>query len=115
MQPGELAIRCPACPQPGINLPENWQSDPETFVHSPTLVQRSDNVCRWKYMRSVVLDGNFSAQHHHMRNPDDDVPLADGHAFMVTEAPYKAHLQSAKEFQEVRVSFKFGVPARQSR
>ena len=23
--PGDLAIFCPACPQPGINLPENWK------------------------------------------------------------------------------------------
>lgn len=22
---GELAIVCPACPQPGINLPEKWE------------------------------------------------------------------------------------------
>ncbi|KAI1783871.1 hypothetical protein LXA43DRAFT_902761, partial [Ganoderma leucocontextum] len=84
IQPGDLAVRCPACPQPGINLPEDWRDDPDT----------------WKYIRSVVLDGNFSAQHHHMRNPEDDVPLADGHAFMVTDGPYKAHLKSAKEFQE---------------
>jgi len=26
--PGELSVFCPACPQPGINLAENWQSDP---------------------------------------------------------------------------------------
>ena len=52
-------------------------------------------------MRSVVLDGNFSAQHRHMRNLEDDVPLADGHAFMVTDGPYKHHLKTAKEFKEV--------------
>jgi hypothetical protein len=23
-KPGELAIRCPACPRPGINLPKDW-------------------------------------------------------------------------------------------
>ena len=23
---GELCLRCPACPRPGYNLPENWQS-----------------------------------------------------------------------------------------
>ena len=22
--PGELAVLCPACPHPGINLPKNW-------------------------------------------------------------------------------------------
>lgn len=24
--PGELAVRCPACPIPSINLPPNWHS-----------------------------------------------------------------------------------------
>lgn len=23
---GELAVQCPACPHPGINLPKNWQN-----------------------------------------------------------------------------------------
>ncbi|KAI1783692.1 hypothetical protein LXA43DRAFT_977006 [Ganoderma leucocontextum] len=82
--PGDLAVRCPACPQPDVNLPEGWRDDKK----------------QWKYTRSVVLDGNFSAQHRKMRNPADDVPLADGHAFMVTDAPYKEHLKTAAEFRE---------------
>ncbi|PIL25597.1 hypothetical protein GSI_11345 [Ganoderma sinense ZZ0214-1] len=82
--PGDLAIQCPACPQPETNLPDGWEND----EHG------------WKYMRSIVLDGNFSAQHRKMRNPEDDVPLADGHAFMVTDAPYKEHLKMAAEFHE---------------
>lgn len=24
---GELAVQCPACPQPGVNLPEDWEED----------------------------------------------------------------------------------------
>ncbi|KAI0742805.1 hypothetical protein C8Q80DRAFT_1238634 [Daedaleopsis nitida] len=77
--PGDLAVLCPACLQPGLNLPDNWQEDPQKF----------------KYTQSVVLDGNFSAQHRQMKNPEDDVALADGHSYMVTEASYKAHLKSA--------------------
>jgi hypothetical protein len=23
-KPGELAVECPACPRPGINLPDDW-------------------------------------------------------------------------------------------
>jgi hypothetical protein len=30
--PGSLAIFCPACPQPGINLPEDWDQDPKRHV-----------------------------------------------------------------------------------
>lgn len=26
---GELVVECPACPRPGINLPEGWQNVPE--------------------------------------------------------------------------------------
>lgn len=27
--PGGLALFCPACPQPGINLPDDWKEDPD--------------------------------------------------------------------------------------
>jgi hypothetical protein len=29
---GELAIYCPACPQPGINIPDDWMDDPARYV-----------------------------------------------------------------------------------
>jgi hypothetical protein len=30
--PGSLANFCPACPQPGINLPENWLDDQQRYL-----------------------------------------------------------------------------------
>ena len=36
LKPGGLALFCPACPQPGVNLPEDWMDDPQTYVaYSP--------------------------------------------------------------------------------
>ena len=32
LQPGGLAIFCPACPQPGINLSKEWDQDPKKCV-----------------------------------------------------------------------------------
>jgi hypothetical protein len=29
---GDLAFFCPACPQPGINLPDNWRELPNPLV-----------------------------------------------------------------------------------
>lgn len=29
--PGEMAIFCAACPQPGVNLPDGWEKDPEKW------------------------------------------------------------------------------------
>ncbi len=39
VKPGDLAVRCPACPQPELNLPDNWKEDRERCVpmHSPLL------------------------------------------------------------------------------
>jgi hypothetical protein len=31
--PGELAVDCPACPQPGKNLPEKWESSDPSLLY----------------------------------------------------------------------------------
>ncbi|KAI6004934.1 hypothetical protein EDD15DRAFT_2155191, partial [Pisolithus albus] len=71
--PGDLALFCAACPQPGINV------DPD--VDLDELV--------WKYTRTVVMDGNFKAEHMHEKRPDDQVWLMDGRGFMVAHLPFK--------------------------
>jgi hypothetical protein len=35
---GSLALFCPACPQPGINLPTNWQDDSLKYVINKYLI-----------------------------------------------------------------------------
>lgn len=30
-QPGDLAIRCPSCPRPNVNLPVGWEDAPKEF------------------------------------------------------------------------------------
>ena len=32
---GELAIRCPACPRPDVNLPEDWRNEKKEFQYVP--------------------------------------------------------------------------------
>jgi hypothetical protein len=39
-----------------------------------------------------------------MRNPEDDVALADGCAFMVETEPYQQHLLNSKENKQVSFS-----------
>jgi hypothetical protein len=34
--PGQLAVFCPACPQVGVNIPENWKADPARYVFNST-------------------------------------------------------------------------------
>ncbi|KAK7678294.1 hypothetical protein QCA50_018642 [Cerrena zonata] len=78
---GGLALFCPACPQPGVNLPDDWQSDPD----------------RKKYMRTLLADGNFKQDHLRMKYDSDDVPLSDGHGYMVTRAPFEEYLASTSD------------------
>jgi hypothetical protein len=48
-----------------------------------------------------VLDGNFHADHIHMKRPEDDVRLLDGSGYMVENGPYQAHLSTPLEIREV--------------
>lgn len=33
---GDCAMVCPACPQPGRNLPDDWENAPESIQHVHT-------------------------------------------------------------------------------
>ncbi|KAI5998479.1 hypothetical protein EDC04DRAFT_2872174 [Pisolithus marmoratus] len=83
---GGLALFCPACPQPGVDLPADWK------VHYD----------RDTIMRQYVIDGNFTAQHMKMNKPELDVALSDGKGYMVAEVPYQSHLKQSLDSKEVR-------------
>jgi hypothetical protein len=78
--PGSLTIFCPSCPQPGINLPPDWELLPH-----------------WITRRTITVDGNFHADHIKMRRPDQDIMLTNGQGYMAEEARYKEYLSIAKE------------------
>lgn len=50
-----------------------------------------------------VMDGNFAAEHQRMKNPEDDLWLADGEGYFVGRKDYKEHLSAALETYEVVV------------
>lgn len=79
---GELALFCPACPQPGVNV---------------NLAEKNANDPAWLYSRSLVMDGNFKAEHMFPANPSNEVALTDGLGFMVGDARYKMHLAEAQD------------------
>ncbi|KAH9912015.1 uncharacterized protein B0H18DRAFT_1088708 [Fomitopsis serialis] len=78
---GDLAHFCPACPQPGVNIPADWEVDDRKYL----------------YARGYVMDGNFHAEQMKMRKPENDVPLMPGKMFMVHPGPYEEHLKVAKD------------------
>lgn len=82
---GSMALFCATCPQPGVNLPEDWQQDPD----------------REAYIRMFAMDGNFTAVHQKRHNAMSEQRLTDGELYMVSEKRYHAHLASTVEVREV--------------
>ncbi|KAJ7479904.1 hypothetical protein FB451DRAFT_1395461 [Mycena latifolia] len=85
--PGELAIECPACPRPGVNLPEGWEkaSLEERFLY--TLFLALDACFRLK--RRLVSS--------ELRNPD----LGPGWAYVLDTGPYREYLRTVTDQKEM--------------
>ncbi|KAG1845595.1 hypothetical protein C8R48DRAFT_750720 [Suillus tomentosus] len=94
VRPGDLALFCPACPQPGINVTLPARGTAEDIDANNGSARETPS---WLYTRSLVMDGNFKAEHLHATNPADEVSLMDGRGFMVGDALYKEHLAIAKD------------------
>ncbi|KAM6493722.1 hypothetical protein JOM56_010083 [Amanita muscaria] len=80
---GDCALRCPACPQPGMNLPDGWEATGEDK--------------RWLYSLFVALDANFRLKRKDVSNDKRDAGLSLGWAFIVNNEPYKEHLARYKD------------------
>ncbi|KAJ3500804.1 hypothetical protein NLJ89_g9630 [Agrocybe chaxingu] len=78
--PGELALRCPSCPHPGINLPDDWETAPAGM--------------RFLYMMFICMDANFRLKNQLVSNYSQDPGLGIGWAYMVLRAPYESYVLS---------------------
>ena len=58
---------------------------------------------RWLYTRSIVIDGNFSAEHLKMKQPEEDVALSPGGRYLMEPERYELHLSTGKEFKQVSI------------
>jgi hypothetical protein len=58
---------------------------------------------RWLFRRSLVVDGNFSAEHLKMARQDKDVQLVNGEGYMVEEKNYQKHLHDGVDMREVSI------------
>ncbi|KAL1698469.1 hypothetical protein EV121DRAFT_284741 [Schizophyllum commune] len=87
VRPGELALPCPACPRPGVNLPEGWES--------------VDPARRYLYVLFIALDACFRLKRRKISNRERDPSLADGGSYMVESGPFEEYIKAADEQTEV--------------
>ncbi|KAF8074792.1 hypothetical protein FPV67DRAFT_1409041 [Lyophyllum atratum] len=79
-KPGQCAVMCPACPQPGINLPANWEMAPEDK--------------KFLYALFIGIDANFRLKRRVVSSEERDPSLGGGWAFFVEESGYKEYLEA---------------------
>ncbi|KAG1897430.1 uncharacterized protein F5891DRAFT_1129906 [Suillus fuscotomentosus] len=75
----ELAVLCPACPHPGKNLPDRWETAPPSMRQGDALIFH----CRWLYALFIAIDANFH---------EVDPGLNAGWAYFMEETTYKEYL-----------------------
>lgn len=61
MKEGECAVICPACPHPGINLPDGWET------RTPAQ--------GWMYTLFVAIDANFQLKCKAVSSKEHDTSL----------------------------------------
>ncbi|KAJ7701974.1 hypothetical protein B0H16DRAFT_1748387 [Mycena metata] len=78
-QPGECALLCPACPQPGKNMDPGWESTPEDhkFIHA----------------LFVAMDANFRLKRKDVSTEEKDPGLGNGWAFFCEVKAYMEHVK----------------------
>lgn len=105
-KPGELAVRCPACPHPDINLPPDWDqvSDELKSVLICLSFGRSLMHCRYMYMLTVAIDACFRLKRRAVSSEEKDPILGSGWAYFVEDTGYREVLQNHQNEDEVSLS-----------
>ncbi|CAA7263853.1 unnamed protein product [Cyclocybe aegerita] len=77
---GNLIVFCPSCPEPGLNMEENWQEMPDELKHL--------------HQTQLTANGNFHANRYTKNSGPDDYSLFDGLAYYPSEAEFQAYLKT---------------------
>ena len=95
-KPGECAVLCAACPQPGINLPDGWKNVAADKRYAPTHLFRrlaDSAITRYLYRLFLALDANFRLKRKHVSSENIDPSFSQGWSYFVPEEQYKTFLR----------------------
>ncbi|KAF7975089.1 hypothetical protein HWV62_10489 [Athelia sp. TMB] len=84
---GQCAVLCPACPQPGRNLPPDWDTAPQN--------------ARFLFALFLAEDANFRMVRKKISSEEADPTMSAGLSYFVEITKYRAHLATYGDQQEV--------------
>ncbi|KAJ7026646.1 hypothetical protein C8F04DRAFT_1267867 [Mycena alexandri] len=85
-RPGELALECPACPRPNVNLPDDWEN-----------ASAGD---KFLYCLFIALNACFRLKRRMISSELCDPGLGTGWAYFVEQEPYRQYLLAATNENE---------------
>ncbi|KAJ7458371.1 hypothetical protein B0H11DRAFT_1737827 [Mycena galericulata] len=89
---GELALPCRACPQPGINLPEGWNTVDWDAM---------DEDQRYKYFLWLAQDANFKLINRNVSTEERDPVVDDGTGYFCNRKDYTEHIRKHVDEDEI--------------
>jgi hypothetical protein len=112
--PGELAVLCPACPIPSVNLPPDWQTvKKDEYVDLSCNYYFSNSVYpRFLYYQSFGVDACFRFKRRQVSNYEKDPELGPGYAYLVAWDSYSEYLRRFTNQKEVGFVFSFAIRPR---
>ncbi|KAJ7116750.1 hypothetical protein C8R46DRAFT_1051327 [Mycena filopes] len=84
---GELALDCPVCPNPKVNLPEGWENAPPQD--------------QFLYVLFLALDACFRLKRRMISSEIKDPGLGTGWAYVVENVPYRHYLRTVTDQKEM--------------
>ncbi|KAJ7595933.1 hypothetical protein C8J56DRAFT_1001776 [Mycena floridula] len=88
-RPYELAIECPACPNPKVNLPADWVN---------ATGQRKDRLL---YIMFIAVDACFRLKHKIVLSDFKDPGLGTGFSYFVEDEPYHEYVKTLGDQEEI--------------
>ncbi|KAF7375725.1 CxC2 domain-containing protein [Mycena sanguinolenta] len=85
--PGELAIQCPVCPDPDVNLPAGWEQAPPED--------------QFLYILFLALDACFRLKRRMISSEIKDPALGSGWAYVTENTPYRHYLLTVTDQKEM--------------
>ncbi|KAL0568042.1 hypothetical protein V5O48_013943 [Marasmius crinis-equi] len=85
ISPGELAVRCPACPRPSFNLPSNWEA-----------IVLEDPQKAYLYYKFISVDTCFRLKRRAVSSEQKDPGLFTGGAYFMEQKEYQQLMDAMK-------------------
>ncbi|KAI0083229.1 hypothetical protein BDY19DRAFT_998729 [Irpex rosettiformis] len=86
-QAGDLAVLCPACPRPGYNLPDNWETVTDEL--------------RFIYTMFVAIDANFRLKRRAISSEKRDPALSSGLGYFVQNTKYLDFIRDRADQKDI--------------